>query len=174
MITIEVGGTIFKTNRSTLANIPSSLLGQIAYSCNSDDETPGSTGNKACYYFDRDAPAFRHILNCYRDGELHVAKDICPQQFRKEMEFWGIPVHLLAPCCWRYFYESVDDIETTKVIGQNRSVDDRRFLGIENIHATPSQADSNSCSHRIWLFLEDPTSSTGAKVLCNLLHYQSC
>ena len=40
-------------------------------------------------YFDRDADIFRHVLDYYRNGELHLPQSACGPMARKELIFWG-------------------------------------------------------------------------------------
>ncbi|KAL4217704.1 hypothetical protein ACF0H5_022445 [Mactra antiquata] len=101
-VTFEVGGTVFKTKRATLNTIEGSLLASL-------------DKRKYVFYFDRDPTAFRHILYAHRYGRVHVPKDICPIQFLEEMMYYGIPKRLIAPCCWKFIYETENDVDTLKI-----------------------------------------------------------
>lgn len=43
-------------------------------------------------YFDRDADIFRHVLDYYRNGELHLPQSACGPMARKELIFWGATI----------------------------------------------------------------------------------
>ncbi|XP_052285088.1 potassium voltage-gated channel protein Shaw-like [Dreissena polymorpha] len=90
MVRLDISGTMFRTKKSTLQKIPTSRLANIKDSCEEYDRKSG------IYIFDRDAVSFRYILNAYINGELHAPKDVCPNQFRRELDFWDIPIKLLS------------------------------------------------------------------------------
>lgn len=37
--------------------------------------------------------------NCRALGKLHRPMDVCPIRLRDELDFWRIPISLIAPCC---------------------------------------------------------------------------
>ena len=88
VITLDIGGTIFKTTRNTLAKDPDSMLAAMfsgRFEVKPDD--------KGAYFIDRDGTHFRHILNFLRCGELLVSKEVLPtieKELRAEAEFYGI------------------------------------------------------------------------------------
>lgn len=181
-VTFEVGGTVFKTKRTTLNTIEGSLLSRL-------------DKRKYVYYFDRDPTAFRHILYAHRYGRIHVPKDICPIQFREEMLYWGIPKRLIAPCCWKFIYETEGDVETLKIFVDRNA----RFANYNQIHPSddkpvgvdmfasngelniispdkandpwkkPKDAECGACdndpAYKVWNFLDEPASSSSAKVM---------
>ncbi|CAJ0929725.1 unnamed protein product, partial [Mesorhabditis belari] len=51
------------------------------------------------YYFERSPAIFEYIVDFYITGKLHRPLDVCPFRLRYELDFWRIPVHLLAGCC---------------------------------------------------------------------------
>ena len=110
IVVLDIGGTVFKTETLTLKTIPNSLLANL----NEASEWYDTTKN--LYYFDRDPHCFKQILNAYRQGELHITRDVCPQQFRHELEFWRIPIKLLSPCCWKAFYKTDYDLDVISTL----------------------------------------------------------
>ena len=52
------------------------------------------------YFLDTDAPSFFAIVEYYKNRGLHLPANVCPNVFKKEMEFWGIDFQLLKPCCF--------------------------------------------------------------------------
>lgn len=170
IVELDIGGKLFKTKKSTLVSIDGSYLSNLE---NFDEN-----------YFDRDPFLFRHILNAHRDGVVHVPRDVCPCLFKKEMVFWKIPFKMIAPCCWKYMYEADDDIDTLEILLEEEG----RYTSqskIGNIHKSIKTSvidkdvreDNNEDPHtdvlhtkdetikaKLWLFLEEPASSTAAKV----------
>ena len=85
-VKLNVGGVIFQTSHSTLLKEPESALAGIV-----------TGGNKlakdqdGCYFIDRDARRFKHILNYLRDGEIpsKVAKEM-GEELLAEAKYFGI------------------------------------------------------------------------------------
>lgn len=175
VISLDIGGEIFKVKKVTLERIQGTLLNDL------DSEIK-------CYNFERDPHLFRHIINAYRYGLVHVPRDICPLLFKKELLFWNIPLTLVAPCCWKYLYEVDNDIETVKVLIQNDTgfENNEEIKNAKNsikstVHASehpceeaPVKIESNINKEKddddvnklnlFWLFLDEPASSVAAKV----------
>lgn len=169
ILTLDISGTVFKTRISTLQTIPESRLAQLVI-------TQKGRAEKSIF-FDRDPRCFFAILNAYRDGELHTPKDICPQRFRKELDFWKIPLHLLAPCCWETYYKSEEDLSVTAVLLQRYQLRKCSRNKVENtdenlICQSPSiqkvlgkqETGKGNKPSKLWLFLDEPASSHAAKV----------
>lgn len=173
-IELEVGGISFKIQRSTLQTFKDSLLANL------DKDV-----QRHC--FDRDPALFRHILNAYRSGKVHIPKDVCATVFKEELIYWGIPLSFIAPCCWKYFYEAENDLKTLKVLMDDESQYDSNnkidpvksslktmFFNDDDDNGSTKQPCSQSkytdgvnresMVWKIWLFLEEPSSSTAAKV----------
>ena len=103
-ITLNIGGIRYQTNKSTLLKIPGSVLTELSENARRT-EVPSLTYE---YFFDRSPALFNHILDFYRNSELHFDHNVCPELLKKELEFWRIPDEALAECCWlRYvdFFE---------------------------------------------------------------------
>jgi hypothetical protein len=177
LVEFDIGGTIFKTKRSTLKSIDGSFLSNL-------DDT------KDKYFFDTDPVLFRHVLNAHRKGIIHVPRDVCPLLFKEEILFWKLPLTLVAPCCWKYMYEAESDKDTYKILLQNRNkydscnkVDQTKaeaciahFISSDDEKPTRGGSNNNgnvdgisvekeqTMAFRIWLLLDEPGSSTAAKV----------
>lgn len=85
-VKLNVGGVIFQTSHSTLLKEPGSVLAGIV--------TGGYEVAKhkdGCYFIDRDATRFKHILNYLRDGEIptKVVKEM-GEELHAEAKFFGI------------------------------------------------------------------------------------
>jgi len=94
LITLNIGGTVFKTLRSTLNKFPDSKLGKLRPSSinyiNSSNE----------YFFDRSPELFNVILDYYRseDIQLHIPSYICGAVLISELKFWEIPIRNISDC----------------------------------------------------------------------------
>ena len=145
---INISGTIFQVQVSTLQRFPNSRLANLV------DNTPTSHKNTALY-FDQDAMLFGYILGCCRSGEVHVPTTVCPNEFLKELIYWGIPVKNIAPCCLPTFYKVYDSVEILEKLTE----------------VTSQSCDSSfnktllSVKEKLWQFLDDPCYSLGAKVI---------
>lgn len=151
-VTINVGGTRFETARATLARHPDTRLSAL-------DETSSEYGPKRReFYFDRDPALFLHILNFYRFGDLHFPRDLCGPTIRRELDFWGIDMQHVAPCCWGFFQACFDNDVTLKLLRQ----------AFDTPEKPPNVASGASkwkiTKSRMNRFLEDPSSSAWAKV----------
>lgn len=175
-VELDIGGKLFKTRKSTLMSIDGSYLSNLE---NFDEN-----------HFDRDPFLFRHILNAYRDGVVHVPRDVCPRLFKNEMVFWKIPFKMIAPCCWKYMYEVEDDIDTLEILleeegkhnSKNRigniqkriktsvSDEDVKKEDKEDSKTDVLHAKDETIKARLWIFLEEPASSTAAKVTTTITH----
>ena len=151
-VILNVGGTRHEVLRSTLRQLPDSLLANVTISCKryyrkSKDE----------YFFDRHSAAFAAILNLYRTGELHVPGDLCGPVFKLELEFWGIDEQKIEQCCW---------------IRYNSDNDQKNSLVTFEAYTHETETDGLCCQcplwlrwrARIWRILDDPFSSIPAKV----------
>ena len=146
IVTIDLSGTIFKVRTSTLLRFPNSRLANLV--------NDNSTSNKTDFYFDQDATLFGHILRCCRSGEVHVPPMVCPREFLNELKFWKIPIEKISPCCWPAFYKADDIMESLETL--NAVTSDPCDM-TSDIHVS-------SFRRKLWLFLDNPNYSLGAKV----------
>ncbi|XP_060070100.1 potassium voltage-gated channel protein egl-36-like [Ylistrum balloti] len=152
-VKLNIRGVRFETRSSTLGFYPNSLLACLDHSSDYWDEENGE------YFFERDPDIFNSILNLYTIHELHVPKNICGAVFRKEMEFWKIPVSCISECCWKAYYE-IDD--TTDVMENLRKAN--------NVNGLRGKEDDNdginrdSIRYKIWIALDNPKSSKAALI----------
>lgn len=118
-----------------------------------DTEMPEYDAKDETYYFDHDPDIFAAILNMYRLNELHCPKHICAILVRRELKFWNISEDRMSKCCWKTFYEADKDIEVLDALSDSSEAD-TMYNG----------RDKNSLRDRIWVFLDDPSSSRAAQV----------
>ena len=151
-VTINVGGTRFETARATLARHPDTRLSAL------DETSIEYSPKRREFYFDRDPALFLHVLNFYRFGDLHFPRDLCGPTIRRELDFWGIDMQHVAPCCWGFFQACFDNDVTLKLLRQ-------AFDTPENPPDVASGASKwKITKSRMNRFLEDPLSSAWAKV----------
>ena len=78
---LNLSGTILEISKTTWAliknNIPSESQDEIKV-----------RGNDI--FVERNAVAFRAILDYYLSGNLHMPTELCPSSFKLDLDFWGI------------------------------------------------------------------------------------
>ncbi|XP_053379838.1 potassium voltage-gated channel protein Shaw-like [Mercenaria mercenaria] len=148
-IRINIGGTTFKSYVKTLTTFPDSKLANLEKEKDSFDFDQNE------YFFDRNPILFTYILDSFRKGAVHLPKDICGTTFKKELEFWEIPQHYVAPCCWEALYGSEDDIETVNLLIKSFQ---------QNSNLALMSQEKMDVRTRLWLFLDEPKSSRYALV----------
>ncbi|CAG2187066.1 unnamed protein product [Mytilus edulis] len=92
----------------------------------------------------------------YRNNEVHIPSGICGSLVEKELEFWKIPFEGIAECCRSRFLNSENELETIKEI--------KHAFAMHNTTELNVAETKQSWFNRIWLFLEEPLTSTPAKV----------
>ncbi|OWF39580.1 potassium voltage-gated channel protein egl-36-like [Mizuhopecten yessoensis] len=152
-VKINIRGVRFETRCSTLRFFPKSLLASLNHNSEYWDEENDE------YFFERDPDIFNSILNLYTMHELHVPKNICGTVFRKEMEFWKIPVSCISECCWKAYYEIDDTTEVMENLRKANSVN-----GLKMKEDEIDEINRDSIRYKIWLALENPKSSKAALI----------
>ena len=109
-ITINVSGCKFQTWRSTLCKHPGTLLGSA------DALRRFYDWSRKEYFLDRDPNIFRHVLSYYQVGKLHLSHNDCLATFYDELDFYGIPNHMLHECCWNNCQEMSEKIMKNKAL----------------------------------------------------------
>ena len=174
-VIISVSSVQFKTTGSLLKAIDGTLLSNL------DESSEHFDKKENVYNFDRDPDLFRHILNAYRIKEVHIPRNYCPFVFKKELQFWEIPLHMIAPCCWQYLYDSASTLEDLKIVMKeennnkriwktnNQIVPEKNDVAMETRQKNEKEGPTNDGIKeenvsKVWLFLEEPAFSTAAKV----------
>lgn len=153
IITLNVGGTTFLTCMSTLKKYPETRLGRLTTS------SQEYILEKHFYFFDRSPDLFSRILDFYRNDEIHLSTNCCSQLIQKELEYWEIPYSDIPECCRTAILKKETDLKT--------------FQKLKISTEIPSAFDGkNKCANglqrKIWLFVNEPLSSTPAKVKTHL------
>ncbi|XP_046375574.1 potassium voltage-gated channel subfamily C member 1-like [Haliotis rufescens] len=169
-VVINVGGIRYETYKTTLKSIPDTRLSWLTETTAQNPDYDKASGE---YFFDRHPGVFNMILNYYRTGRLHAPTDVCGPLFEEELAFWGIDEKQIEPCCWSNYRAHRDAQETLAEfddgVGDDGEMDvededeiAKRFGIVEKKIDKPFW---ERWQPRIWSLLEDPKSSTGAKVI---------
>ncbi|XP_061662577.1 potassium voltage-gated channel subfamily D member 2-like isoform X2 [Syngnathoides biaculeatus] len=141
ILTLNVSGNRFQTWRETLERYPDTLLGS------SEKDFFFQQENNE-FFFDRDPDSFRHILNFYQTGKLHLPRNECIAAFDEELSFFGIVPDVIGDCCYEDYKEN-----------QERLLDHAQTdLTSDPIPGDVSFRDS------LWRAFENPHTSTVALV----------
>ncbi|XP_060070132.1 potassium voltage-gated channel protein egl-36-like [Ylistrum balloti] len=156
-VRLNLRGVLYETQRTTISSFPNTLLASL------DCDSEYWDAERDEYFFERDPGVFNSVLNFYTTHELHLPKNICGTVFRKEVEFWKIPVSYISECCWKNYY---DVEETAEIMGVIKKV------GEDVVHSSKQDygnINCNSTRYRIWVALDNPNVSKAAMVW-NLLY----
>jgi len=89
ILSLDVGGTLFRSSRATLLQSPGSMLSKMF-----DPSLPLSPGvlctEKNTYFIDRDPQYFRVILNYLRTGKLVMDHDCSADGILTEARYFGV------------------------------------------------------------------------------------
>ncbi|XP_053565631.1 potassium voltage-gated channel subfamily S member 3 [Bombina bombina] len=171
LIKLNVGGFKQSVDQRTLLRFPHTRLGKLLH-CHSEEAIlelcdDYSVADKE-YYFDRNPSLFRHILNFYYTGKLHVIEELCVFSFCQEIEYWGINELFIDACCSNKYQEKKDLIsekdweQKSDVISFDSSSDESSMFEKElEIFDT---LKFGNIRKKIWIRLENPGFSLTAKL----------
>lgn len=158
-VLLDIGGTLFRTKRSTLEKIPMTRLAGIS---TEDDEYDEDTQT---FYFDRNSSIFQNILDCYRTGQLHIPPNVCVDALQTELEFWDLPEHFIASCCLAKYHDFKIKQKAC------RDFYNHLFTRFDVLEETLFESSGiKKLLLNIWKHLEFPYSSRLAKVSISVLH----
>ena len=143
-IVLNVSGRKFETWDHNLKKYPATLLGSSDRECFYDSQ-------KQEYFFERDPSFFRHILNYYHHGKLHFSLEECGEFYEDELNFFRIPTDAMGLCC----LEEYADANTS---GNRDSPSEEK----PSCECVPLR---KTFRQKLWFTLENPQSSTTAKIL---------
>lgn len=143
-MTLDIGGTIFKTKRQTLLKFPSTRLGKMASGIHTTEASP----------FDRNQIIFPNILDFYRLGELHLPKNMCAAVIVKELDFWEIDQSYISECCLKLLTDYEDSVQ--KQLELKKSLED---VEVDYNPDDLQHSKVKQISRQIWLFFDCPKSS---------------
>ncbi|GMS82085.1 hypothetical protein PENTCL1PPCAC_4260, partial [Pristionchus entomophagus] len=106
------------------------------------------------YYFERSPIIFECVLDFYLIGKLHRPFDVCPMRLRYELDFWRIPMGKMAPCC------TLDENSNN----HGKKEQENGFIESSYPPSAFERVRYGPFRLKAWSFLENPRSSSGAKV----------
>ncbi|XP_052796244.1 potassium voltage-gated channel protein Shaw-like [Mya arenaria] len=154
-VRINVGGTLFETWRSTLERIPGTRLALLAVMGPADSTWDAERHE---FFFDRHPGVFSMVMHYYRTEELHTDQNFCGNIIQGELEFWGLTELDIEPCCWGHYSKYKEHRETLAALDDNFTQQNDEEAWHDKM--TPFQR----FRHRTWQFIEEPTTSRGAKI----------
>jgi hypothetical protein len=172
-VILNVGGQRYETLIKNFGNFPNSRLYRLVHS-NTPEEIlrycerykqgfeNGDPNDYVPteYFFDRNWTGFAAILDTYRTGNLHLNANICAIMTRDDMDYWGIDILLVEPCCAVKYYPEIEIC--VKEI--DMEVNEKR----EEIEREKIEDFGPSLYGRIrkylWNLFEYPSTSRGAQV----------
>ncbi|XP_075149340.1 shaw-like isoform X2 [Haematobia irritans] len=168
-IILNVGGIRYETYKATLKKIPATRLSRLTEALANYDPVLNE------YFFDRHPGVFTQILNYYRTGKLHYPTDVCGPLFEEELEFWGLDSNQVEPCCWST-YSIHRDTQNTLAILDKLDIDNEkpseeqvaRLFGFEDSMNKGRLNCWQRIKPKIWALFDEPSSSTGAKVVASM------
>lgn len=163
-VVLNVGGKLFEPYISTLRNIPDIPLSRILENRSKLDYDP-ETGE---YFFDRHPGVFAQVLNYLQTGKLHCPRNICGPLFEQELAYWGLDEQQMESCCWPNYTKHRDAQENLQALDfrpkYENSADKRPR---DRFHNHPNSSWWQRNQLIVWEILDDPYSSSIAKVSCN-------
>ena len=181
-IVLNVGGKRYETFKRSLTSIPDTRLAWVAQGCNT---APEYDARKKEFFFDRHSTVFEEVLNYYRTGSLHCPRNVCSAVIEEEFSFWGIDETQMEACCWPEYNRQRASIKVLKDFNSDEKTTDspdsspskekrfKRFSTIslrrceENLRKTEQKVFVHRYEKKrqaVWRILEEPYSSTYAKV----------
>ena len=170
-IILNIGGTRYETNKTTLKKIPATRLSRLTEALSNYD------GLLNEYFFDRHPGVFSQILNYYRTGKLHYPTNVCGPLFEAELEFWGLDSNQVEPCCWKTYTkhrdteETLATLETLALDEEGTSKEDlaRKFkLDDDPRWNSGTLPFYIKIKPIIWQFFEEPNSSKFARAISRI------
>jgi len=122
---INIGGTVFKTRKSTLRNVPGTKLSRL----NVKSKEFNADQNE--YFFDRNPFLFAYILDYYRTGTMHIPRSVCAQKIKDEIKFWELGDGCISECCRKYYFDEQGGFTTYELIKDE-------FYSLPTYDGTPS------------------------------------
>lgn len=83
ILTLDVGGKIFKVLRETIMKFPTSTVALVI----SGKDSNNLIVYEGTYFFDRNPDYFSVILDYLRTGKLFINKGLSEEQFKEELRF---------------------------------------------------------------------------------------
>ncbi|KAM9439939.1 potassium voltage-gated channel subfamily V member 2 [Clarias gariepinus] len=162
MISINVGGKVFRFSRHLANKYPKSRIGALAM-C-SDPVQRLTLCDDYCVinnevFFDRDPTFFHYIFHLYYSNVLWVMESVCPIHFEEEIEFWGLNLKDTPRCCRILYEEKVDEIRDQLKVNKELMAE----IEPAHNHGGFKTMFLGDFRKTLWDLMENPYSSVGAK-----------
>lgn len=161
-VIINVGGKKFEPYVSTLRNIPDLPIASILENKTKLDYDP-ETGE---YFFDRHPGVFQQLLNYLQTGNLHCPRNVCGPLFEQELAYWGLEERQMESCCWPSYTKHRDAQENLKMLNFRPKYDENEGGRRRQFYDNPNLSWWKRHQPIIWEILDEPYSSSTAKVNC--------
>ena len=172
-VVLNVGGQRYETLKRNFANFPNSRLYRLVHATSPEEILRycdrfkpgfenGCAGDyvPAEYFFDRNWTGFAAILDTYRTGNLHLNSNICAVMTRDDMEYWGIDILLVEPCCAVKYYPEIEICVKELEMEEREKQSEIEREKIEDFGPTlPGRIRKY-----LWNLFEYPSTSRGAQV----------
>lgn len=113
---VNISGQQFVTRSETLLRHSDTKLGRLI-------QNDPSTTN---LFFEGDAEIFKEILKFYITNDLHCPKNICFNDFKNHLEWWGIQTKYISECCSHELVEEQELEEQFRYYETTAAVKDRK------------------------------------------------
>ena len=178
-VVLNVGGQRYESLKRNFANFPNSRLYRLVHASSPEEILrycdrfkPGFENGcandytPAEYFFDRNWTGFAAILDTYRTGNLHLNANICAIMTRDDMEYWGIDILLVEPCCAVKYYPEIEICVKELEMEENEKQSEIEREKIEDFGSTLH----GRIRKYLWNLFEYPSTSRGAQVRLDLFH----
>jgi potassium voltage-gated channel Shaw-related subfamily C protein 1 len=163
-VVLNVGGTRFETYKTILKKIPATRLSRLTEALVNYDPVTNE------YFFDRHPGVFSQILNYYRTGKLHYPTNVCGPLFEEELNFWGLDMNQVEPCCWKTYTkhrtteDTLSTLDRLNIDVDRTSKEDLEIkFGLQDISYNRFKF-IKQLQPIIWQLFEEPRSSKPANV----------
>lgn len=125
LITLDVGGKVFKTRLSSLLSYPQTYLGAMVTTHMSQLKYDDPEGTR--FFLDRNGDYFGPILDFYRTGEFVIPSALDQDLALREAQFFRLPMDVVLRgkklSAYHYGWLSWQKVETTKSLFSTRMCD---------------------------------------------------
>ena len=176
-VVLNVGGQRYESLKRNFANFPNSRLFRLVHASSPEEILrycdrfkPGYENGcandyvPAEYFFDRNWTGFAAILDTYRTGNLHLNANICAVMTRDDMEYWGIDILLVEPCCAVKYYPEIEICIKEIEMEEKEKHDEIEREKIEDF----GDSTLGKVRKYLWNLFEYPSTSRGAQVRTQL------
>ena len=112
-------------------------------------------------FIERHPACMAPIVAFYQGRTLHMPAGVCPNEFKEELDYWGIPHQKMARCCFSKMVSFFDDQRQLDVM---ESEEKSRKTEATKLTLRIKDKGWKRFQAQVWQFLEEPSTSKAAKV----------